>query len=305
MVLLALLIGWTVPASAELSRSTAKRVARIERQLEQIRDALESVKVGSQDRKDARGRSKYDDIRQWAYSAAVERRLEEQIARARNASTDTEAGLAVDAAQTVIDDAMQRAQQISAYWGWESVALWRERWHRFTTANGLPPELVSEQTLIAERSVLAQLEKGDFGAALESGKQLDTQLSLVIRNAANELARTKGDAQLRFLPRETACPEKVAAPAGTARARIAEPAPPMVFYPPSSKRRGEEGDIVVRVRVSATGCATEAAVLVGSGFPDLDAAAVRLAHHSGYLPSSEDGVPADGQVTFLVRFALR
>jgi TonB family protein len=66
----------------------------------------------------------------------------------------------------------------------------------------------------------------------------------------------------------------------------------------------EEGEIVVRAHVTAAGCASEFAVVVSSGYPDLDQGAVQLAEASRYAAAKDGEKPADGFVTFKVRFEI-
>jgi TonB family protein len=64
--------------------------------------------------------------------------------------------------------------------------------------------------------------------------------------------------------------------------------------------------VVVRARVAATGCATGFAVMVASGYPELDAATIKVAEASRYAAAMDAaGQPIDDAVTFKVRFTLK
>jgi periplasmic protein TonB len=66
-------------------------------------------------------------------------------------------------------------------------------------------------------------------------------------------------------------------------------------YPSRSERLDEEGVTTMRVCVTAKGRASEAVVTEGSGFPDLDAAAVKWALGLRNMqPATVDGKPVDG-----------
>jgi protein TonB len=124
----------------------------------------------------------------------------------------------------------------------------------------------------------------------------------VISAATTEHVRTKKPADLKFVPRATRC-QGTDGPSATARLTGSEP--PDVFYPPSSKRRREAGTIVVRAQVNAAGCAEAFAIVVSSGYPDLDAAAFKLAESGRFAAATEDGQPAAGEATYKVRFEIR
>jgi TonB family protein len=152
--------------------------------------------------------------------------------------------------------------------------------------------------------MLAQLGSGDFVAASESGKEVVSRLSSVIKKAANELVRAANSADLDFRPARLKCTRGLAPHDAAADVRVTRPAAPMDFYPSSAIVREEEGDIAVRVRVAANGCVSGIAVPVSSGYPALDDAAVQVAEHTRYAPAARDGQPIDGEITYMVRFAL-
>ena len=113
--------------------------------------------------------------------------------------------------------------------------------------------------------------------------------------------QVRGPEALRFIPRTTPCPRNE----GTSpNATLATVAPPENYYPPSSKRRGEQGAIVLRAHIATDNCATEFAIVVSSGFPDLDQAALRVAEASTYLAATENGKTIEGYLTFKVRFTI-
>jgi protein TonB len=108
--------------------------------------------------------------------------------------------------------------------------------------------------------------------------------------------------------RPTAPPPPVAQPAPVPRtAPKSDPRRPLSQpeYPPSSRRAGEAGTVILEVYVLETGRVGEARVKQSSGFPRLDEAAVREVKRSWRLvPGTENGkaVPMWGQ--FAVTFKL-
>ena len=80
------------------------------------------------------------------------------------------------------------------------------------------------------------------------------------------------------------------------------------FYPPASKRLGEEGSANVHVCVGPNGKITEDPTLAQtSGSARLDDGAVKLAKAASghYQPATEDGVPTTQCMVFKIKFELR
>lgn len=76
-------------------------------------------------------------------------------------------------------------------------------------------------------------------------------------------------------------------------------------YPPSSRRAGETGTVVLDVLVLATGRVGDARVKKSSGYPRLDEAAVRHVKRSWRLkPGTENGKPVQMWGQFAVTFKL-
>jgi protein TonB len=76
-------------------------------------------------------------------------------------------------------------------------------------------------------------------------------------------------------------------------------------YPPSSRRAGEEGTVILQVYVLDNGRAGEVKVGKSSGFPKLDEAAVKEVQRNWrFVPGKEDGKPVPMWHTFAVTFRL-
>ncbi len=75
-------------------------------------------------------------------------------------------------------------------------------------------------------------------------------------------------------------------------------------YPYSSRRRGEEGRVVLRVRVTVSGAPAEVRVLSSSGFRRLDQAALRAVKSWRFLPARRNGKNVAGSVEVPVTFNL-
>lgn len=121
----------------------------------------------------------------------------------------------------------------------------------------------------------------------------------------------------------TAAPSPAPAPSpattGPMPAQAAAPAPPApapsriaadrrdcdrVPYPAALRERGIEGELRLRVLVTAEGRAGAVQLLAGSGWRLFDEAALAQARGCRFIPAMLDGKAVDSWVEFPVRFAL-
>ena len=79
---------------------------------------------------------------------------------------------------------------------------------------------------------------------------------------------------------------------------------PAPEYPMLSRRLREQGRVVLRVRVSASGAAQEAAVQTSSGSPRLDEAARRSVLHWSFVPARRGSEPLAAWVLVPISFHL-
>lgn len=115
-------------------------------------------------------------------------------------------------------------------------------------------------------------------------------------------------------------PPPIAAPAAIAPAPPAPPAPPARIelpsssadylqnpkpaYPPTSRRLGEQGRVVVRVLIGVDGTAQDAQVKVSSGYERLDRAALEAVRKWRYIPGKRGGVPEPMWFDAPINFSL-
>ncbi|MBB6094384.1 protein TonB [Povalibacter uvarum] len=101
-------------------------------------------------------------------------------------------------------------------------------------------------------------------------------------------------------PAPVAAPVARTAPKSDARRPLTQPE-----YPPSSRRAGETGTVILEVYVLENGRAGDVRVKTSSGFPKLDEAAVREVKRSWRLvPGTENGKPVPMWGQFAVTFKL-
>jgi protein TonB len=77
-------------------------------------------------------------------------------------------------------------------------------------------------------------------------------------------------------------------------------------YPPTSRRLGEEGSLIVQVLVDTNGRVTDAKLVQSSGFDRLDQAALEgVKGNYRFVPGTVDGKPAPMWFTFRFTWKLR
>ena len=79
---------------------------------------------------------------------------------------------------------------------------------------------------------------------------------------------------------------------------------PTVAYPQKSQDEGEEGTVKLSIIVEANGSVSEVKVTQPTGYPRLDAAAVRTARSAGYRPKSVNGTPVRSRFNTSYTFRL-
>lgn len=79
---------------------------------------------------------------------------------------------------------------------------------------------------------------------------------------------------------------------------------PAPTYPPQSRRVREEGEVVLRVRVSEAGRASEVRVDRSSGHRRLDRAAIAAVRGWRFVPAQQDGQPREAWVLVPLAFSL-
>lgn len=103
----------------------------------------------------------------------------------------------------------------------------------------------------------------------------------------------------------------VAAAQTTAAPKVEQPSSdadylhnPKPEYPPLSKRKGEQGKVVVKVLIGVDGMAQAAEIRQSSGFERLDQAALATAQRWRYAPGKRGGVPEPMWFNVPINFVL-
>ena len=118
------------------------------------------------------------------------------------------------------------------------------------------------------------------------------------------------DAKTKDERRETEDAKPVGAPAAAPRqARLDAPPRPKRSirpdYPKGARQRGEQGDVVLEIRVNARGTVDDVKVAVSSGFAELDEAAVRAAKAAKFSPARSGRESVASTARLKLQFKLK
>ena len=99
------------------------------------------------------------------------------------------------------------------------------------------------------------------------------------------------------------------APVAPRQARLDAPPKPRrnirPDYPKGARQRGEQGDVVLEIRVNAEGTVDDVKVAVSSGFAELDEAAVRAAKAAKFSPARSGHDPVASTARLKLSFKLK
>ncbi len=123
--------------------------------------------------------------------------------------------------------------------------------------------------------------------------------------SADPAPATAADPALAAAPSASAASAPAASPAAvTEAARIRADTCPAPDYPRQARRRGQEGTVWLRLRVTETGLPAEVILEQSSGHALLDEAALAAARGWTLLPATRDGAPVAGLLRVPVTFRI-
>jgi len=260
----------------------------------------------ARDRQDFRNRKIGEDFAQWVFGAAAERGILKLRATAASAPRE-DAQRALAHARELLQREAFRGRQIANYWRRSSLApFWRARWQAFHAANDIDAPEPGAAVLEAEQRLRAQLDVGNFlQANTESSPALVAAVREAIDAQAQRLGRDRSRREPKLEPRQTPCGAVVAPDPAKPDQHYLDGEPLEDFYPDDSVERGEEGPVVILLRISPQGCATARSITVHSGYAPLDAAALEWVETAGFAPRRSDGKPVESYLSFKVGFRIK
>ena len=76
-------------------------------------------------------------------------------------------------------------------------------------------------------------------------------------------------------------------------------------YPKGARQRGEQGEVILEIRVTAAGNVDRVDIVSSCGFPELDEAAVRAARTARFTPAKSGGSPVASTARLKLDFKLK
>jgi len=76
-------------------------------------------------------------------------------------------------------------------------------------------------------------------------------------------------------------------------------------YPKGARQRGEQGEVILEIRVNAAGIVDRVDVVSSCGFSELDEAAVRAARTARFTPAKSGGSPVASTARLTLNFKLK
>ena len=126
--------------------------------------------------------------------------------------------------------------------------------------------------------------------------------------AAPKLAEPEPEREQMETP-EIPPPSPPAAAVAPKQAKIDAPPKPNKAikpdYPKGARQRGEQGDVVLEIRVNAAGIVDRVDVVSPSGFSELDEAAVRAARAARFTPAKSGGSAVASTARLTLTFKLK
>jgi len=283
----------------------AQAVGQFDQEADQFRQRLLQLRAKlPETEKDFRGRTVSDDLDQWVLTQETRSeltRLRQQALETRYLADARQ--LLTQASKLELVEA-DRANAISKYWFAHLPApYWRRYWHSLFESNGVPEDPPDPMLLSIERRMKTALETGDFSAAGIDADELN-EVFRESRERATQRIMKMRTAQLKFTPRTTACGRSTPASRNT-RAALVRGESVDEFYPEEAIRRLEEGSVVLRARIDRSGCATSVAIVVRSGIPSIDNAALEWFETARFSPAASNGVPIESELTWKIRFVIK
>jgi TonB family protein len=159
-----------------------------------------------------------------------------------------------------------------------------------------------------------ELKLGHFNCADRTAANSQSTLYSADNQAVGNIMVDPAALAFRRVTEKTAGGAVLEAVCGPPKAGQSEPGPanmasganPVDYYPAESKRRSEQGSPIVEACVGGSGqLLRDPVIAVSSGFPELDAAAIKVAKASRYTAGTKDGVVLrESCIKFKVKFVI-
>jgi TonB family protein len=273
----------------------------------------QSVPPPLANRKDRLGHTLKDDLLQNVLPPEVQTHLETLN---QAAATDLRAGdlpgaqLNVTSLRRELATEIERFQAIVDYWkevpemplptlSVRSDAL---------GALGIGPLPRSKEAAELQAQFDQQIAARDFTTAMRVSRPKYTEAAKRARAEEAEQILAGIDsgalkAPLSIVPARRCSPTKETSHADLPTIRVRSMAPTIEYYPKKLASKGIVGSPEVFIVVNDGGCPERSVLIMSSGYPEMDSAALQYVADGSYLPAEKDGMPARSGFSFRVYFS--
>src|SRR5262249_2407382 len=143
------------------------------------------------------------------------------------------------------------------------------------------------------------LDRGEFKAAADEGQMMGPVLGESMNRAASKMVAARKE-KAAFVARRTPCLPGESPDRKSGKPRILPGAELESYYPAKSKREGEQGTVVLRVKVDRAGCGESVATVVRSGITPIDEAALSWFETARFAAAWKNGAAVDSDLMFKV-----
>jgi TonB family protein len=218
--------------------------------------------------------------------------------QAANASNVHAANVHLGEARAILSDVSARARKLSWYWVDAMPApYWRKYWNGMFTANEVPVAPPDPLLLAIESRIREAMDQGDYQRAADEAKTLSEALNRV----AGELIEARRSKAI-FVARRTSCLPGAPPDPASGKIKIHSQGDPDRFYPSGLKDAGVQSTVVLEMKVDRDGCGRQVAIVVGSGVPELDQAALDWFETARFSPAWQGGGPVASTKLLKFRF---
>jgi TonB family protein len=210
-----------------------------------------------------------------------------------------------DAAENWQTEQNRQLQALQSYWRqYPGVTHNRDMWSTFLAKNNLPPNTPHEAAVTSAEDALRSSLASGVPSADWSTRAEALRAAYVNERSRLTLARTIAAADYRT--RASPCPPPADKTSGKKMPSVRKMNRSLEdYWPAESKRLGEEGVVLVSLRISATGCADAAAIAGSSGSAMLDEAVMQFYETIDFFPAEIDGKWAKSTPILPITFKLR
>ncbi len=281
--------------------------------IENVRGTAAGMQAHDLELKDARGRTRRDDVQELILRESVTKHLESLREEARAKASDPAALQRIlDAARPIVELEVFKLMLTTSYW----LALETLDHHEKLLSPWLARAGAADRDAVVSRITSARekllslreqaLEQTSTAARLQVFGQLDAEKDgtadfLNDRRAA--LLAQQGRKLEKFRERTSPCPPALAPLPGKGAPSFSQDLVKVqTFYPDAMRRMQVEGTVVLRAQLSETGCMKRVDVVESSGVSSLDEAAMQWMERSSFHPASKNGQAVAGTLRVIVKF---